>query len=206
MVVFEDGFESGDFTAWTGTNGSPTVQNTVKYYGIYAMQVTAQNEYARAAVADSDTLYFRTLFRMESLPTGAEYLNIMRVTSNVWNEVLMIQVRDGVLGYVSGYPPGGGNVAVAWVVDTWYSIKAKFIRNNGAGEYRVYLDGVEVIADAGLDTSGIPAGHYCMVGNYSLVGGVFTVQHDCVVIDTADIAELPPPISSAALKPGWWPL
>lgn len=203
MVVFSDGFEAGDFSAWTGTNGAPTVQHTHVFAGTHAMQVTADNEYARIAVADCDTLYMRTMFRLNAVPAGADYLNIVRITSNVWNEILMIQVMDGLLMFISGYPPGGDSVAVDWQTGVWYSVKAKLVRNNGAGEYRVWLNNVEVMNSTGLDSSAMPVGFYCMVGNYSLVGGHYTLQHDNVVVDTADIDE--EAIASAALEPGWWP-
>ena len=44
--IFSDGFESGDFSAWTGTDPTPEVQDTVKHCGTYSMRVDAGNEYA----------------------------------------------------------------------------------------------------------------------------------------------------------------
>jgi hypothetical protein len=40
-LQFEDGYESGDFSEWTSTTGSPAVQNTTKHTGSYAMRADA---------------------------------------------------------------------------------------------------------------------------------------------------------------------
>ncbi|MEM2995645.1 MAG: hypothetical protein QXI91_06520, partial [Candidatus Bathyarchaeia archaeon] len=35
-TIFSDGFESGDFSAWTGTVGSPTIVSSPTHHGAYA--------------------------------------------------------------------------------------------------------------------------------------------------------------------------
>src|SRR3989337_2094782 len=39
-VIFSDGFESGDFSAWTGTVGGPTVSNVQAHHGTYSCRAS----------------------------------------------------------------------------------------------------------------------------------------------------------------------
>jgi hypothetical protein len=58
--IFADGFESGDFSAWTGTSGSPTVQNTTKHHGTYGCTFDAP-ECAYKTFSVMQIVYFRAL-------------------------------------------------------------------------------------------------------------------------------------------------
>ena len=187
MAVFSDGFESNDFTAWTGTGGTPTIQNAHTHHGHYAMEINLAVEYARIAVADNDTFHARTYFRLDDVPETGEMINLLTVTSTAWNDIVFVQILDNEFGFVRMYPDGGDLVAMNWATGVWYCAEIKAYRNDGAGEYRLYLDGVNVLSATGLDSSGIPAGWFCRFGNYNPGGENYTFQMDCCATDNAYI-------------------
>ena len=78
FVSWEDGFESGDFSAWNGTqyaNGGykPTVTSTYAYRGSYSANLTIDgtiNSYSRPMheFTDVSEVYMRSYVRFEDLP------------------------------------------------------------------------------------------------------------------------------------------
>jgi len=187
VVVFSNGFEEGDFSAWTGTGNTPTIVESPTHHGMYAMEVNANNEYARIAIADLNTLYFNCYFRLNTVPAGGEYINLLDITSNAWQPVSYIQIIYNAIGYGYQNPggAGGGWHPVSWNTGQWYNVEMKQHRDDAEGEYRLYFEGAEVITATELDTSGIPEGFFCMFGDHSLGGVAYTLQLDCINIDTA---------------------
>jgi hypothetical protein len=39
-ILFESGFETGDFSGWNGIHGTPTVVTEQAHHGLYSMYVT----------------------------------------------------------------------------------------------------------------------------------------------------------------------
>jgi len=106
---FEDGFETGDFSAWNGTqyaNGGvqPTVTSTYAKYGTYSANFTtdgSDNSYARAMhiIQNTSEVFQRSYVRFEDLPD----------TDGTRILVLRIAQEDGTWIASAGINRTGGN-------------------------------------------------------------------------------------------------
>jgi hypothetical protein len=115
-TLFSDGFESGDFSAWTGTTGTPTVSTTRKHHGDYALFVDAQESVYYDFTA-TNTMFGRCYVNFNAFPASDAY-------------------HVGVLGFdlagVHGFPlVAGVEQDPADSVDKWY------LKDSGRGS-KVY--------------------------------------------------------------------
>ena len=69
-TIFSDGFESGDFSAWTGTNGSPSVVGSPVHHGSYSAYLDANYEKIFKDFGAIDDVYARCYVFFETLPVG----------------------------------------------------------------------------------------------------------------------------------------
>jgi hypothetical protein len=151
--LFSDGFESGDFSAWTGTNGTPSIVGTPVHHGSYAMAADASGDYAYKTFTEQSTIYVRLYVRFDTqMPTGDDFrfLDLLDGGSSMMQirfEDSSGTTRVGVSNWVSG---AAGNVEL--LADTWYCVEVYFL-SAVAGEYKVYIDEVEVVSKSGIDTS-----------------------------------------------------
>lgn len=193
--IFTDGFESGDFTAWTGTSsnegGQPTVQSGVIHTGTYAMQcVLSANGYQAWTYKDitsANTVYIRAYVRFSKIPVSGEaYNNIIdcyRVSDSFGGLSIRI-VPDGSGGalfraYNNYY--GTTDDGSACVINTWYCVETK---NTNTGAENWWVDGV----DQGSCGNGAVAMDRVRVGFWHIVGSTSsTMQIDCVVVADAYI-------------------
>ena len=65
--IFSDGFESGNFSAWTGTNGSPSIVKSPVHHGSYAAQANAAYEYWYKTFSGQTVVYVRFYFRLSAI-------------------------------------------------------------------------------------------------------------------------------------------
>ena len=192
-----EGFESGNFSAWTGTSGSPTVGTTNVHHGTYGLVCDA-DEYVYKVFTGAATVSARAYVRISNEPSegGQVYVASMHGdNNNVWS-----------LGF---YKTGGGTKQLIFVyqypsstvvyqnfnyaANTWYSIEVKAVMGSANGEYRVYVDGTEVMTITGVNTSGREDMDMYRLGK--LTGGA-AVYADCVIIADAYIG----PEGSTVLK------
>jgi hypothetical protein len=187
MVVFEDGFESGDFSAWTGTNGTPTIVESPTHHGRYAMKINAVNEYARIAVADNDTLHVRCSFYLTEIPGFGESITLLDISSTWWGPISYVQVIDDAIGYACQFPGRGDWIPVEWHVGQWYTFEFMSYRHAVNGELHFWFEGVEVSSWVDIDTSGIPVGYYVMFGSRGVPAATYVHYFDCCAVDNAYI-------------------
>ncbi|MBV9713260.1 MAG: choice-of-anchor D domain-containing protein, partial [Ktedonobacteraceae bacterium] len=150
-VYFSDGFESGNFSQWTGGTsgaGTATVQNAVVNKGTYAAQLTnaaGQSIQVSTALTGTSTLtYTRFYFRFASL-SGVTLIALGQDSSghNQWiiyydNGRLDIYFWNGAGTRYDLY--SNPNVVSA---NTWYSIEVETNQaTNGHGE--VWLNGTSI--------------------------------------------------------------
>lgn len=204
--IFEDGFESGDFSAWSQTTGSPTVTSGNAYQGTYKAVFTATNISTSDNFTQKDfgssynDVWCRSYVRLNNTPPPtARYLyfvSLLRLGAEALRVGLCNDGTDVV--WVIRYRNASGNAVVQSSqqknpsVDTWYCIEiaANMSSSDGTtdGEYHVYIDGTE-LTDLGLtnlDTD------YTYVSRFTLGirsknnwygGGGVEVWADSVVID-----------------------
>ncbi len=202
-TIFSDGFESGNFDAWTGTyitsGQSLTVQDTIKHHGTYAAKAETvagagwKNAYAYQRFSSASTVYGRAYFYIDSY-TGGETRGFINFANWDYSRTSAgIAIDENRYLYLQ-YFYGSGDVAydtsaTALALDTWYSLELKVVISATVGEVRVYLNGTEVedLAQTGLNNS------WCL-GTTQVAGGLINsnssvaiVYYDCVVVSDSYI-------------------
>lgn len=142
--IFSDGFESGDFSAWTGYSGG-TVQTTYVHSGTYAAQYTAYG-YAYKDVANQNIIHIRTYIRYGALPdAGSKRILLLR---DVATEHLQVQyelsgTQHQFVLFATGDNVELGTYAVELNTGQWYCVEAAFDAVNDTA--KLWLDGSLVI-------------------------------------------------------------
>ena len=160
--IFDDGFESGDFTEWDGTPVVSTgevgsITTTSPNSGTYAYNATGNGsgtyEYVRLNLTLTDAtnvLYSRAYFNFTtSLTEGDYYIMDQRVGSTDLLRVY-IQGASGAkswkLQYKSGtttyWTTANGSVSL----NTWYCVEIASVVDATSGTYKLWIDGVLTIS------------------------------------------------------------
>ena len=187
--IFSDGFESGDFTAWTGTAGTPTIVTTPVHHGTYAAQLQAGEGVNKFVYKDLgatyQTLYARLYWRISVLPAVNKFVDLIDLTAGQGAYSAVADVGYGqVSGVFNWYYRLLGNYYQGYVetisVDTWYCIELKCLVSATIGEIRVWINGVERITQTGLNTGSTNLGRmYAMFYQAPWATNAFA---DCVVV------------------------
>ena len=214
--LFEDGFESGDFTAWTGTGGTPTISEDPVHHGTYSMYCDANVDRVYQTLDPIQTTsYARFYFNLELVPTTG-YLRVFGLYNST-TIIVFLTITPTQLTMRSFYPSAvttSYTISGGWSNETWYCAEIKFVKASGTdGEYRAYLDGTERLTRASIDTSGAPNPASYNFGAVIMSGELIPVYHDCIVIDssyigieggTAHVADITQSISSSwDVSIGW---
>lgn len=189
-TIFSDGFESGDFSEWTGTTGSPTVTSTNPHHGSYEMTINS-DEYAYIEFTTTATVYTRFYVNFQTIPTSnGQYADLMAVRDGydgTWGAIPYIY-RTGAKNWLYCAKGDWSDCSDTYQwdpsTDTWYCLEVGFYQHASAGWIRVWLDGVLRIEETGLDTSGCSTDTIFM-GQYDHGGTQLTMLYDCVVIDNS---------------------
>lgn len=146
-TIFSDGFESGSYSAWTGTTGSPTVQSSIIHHGIYAANFSGatQNCYVQFGTAYT-TIYARYYAYVTAISTvaytslthfarsGVGQLFALRVTNNTGVTYWSISTTETGPTYVSK------DFASPISLNTWYCIEIKWTNGTSHGA-QLWIDG-----------------------------------------------------------------
>ncbi len=81
--IFEDSFETGDFSKWSYVGGSPTVTTGEAHSGTYKAVLDAAGQYAkvRSATASADHVFVRAYVMFKSFPATGVQITVL----GVWN-------------------------------------------------------------------------------------------------------------------------
>jgi uncharacterized repeat protein (TIGR02543 family) len=189
--LFSDGFESEDFSAWTGTTGACTVVEGPAYLGDDAAMFGPWQAYATKTLGSSyTTLYARMYFQLHVLPSAdgsMDEILTMLGGSTPAMYIRIIYVTDHLVLRMTSTAPYYINVdySYAFQIDTWYCLEIKCVKASGtSGEYRSYLNGIDVCDRTGVDTSGLPRLDTIEVGvvNYAIWSD--HVYVDCCVMSS----------------------
>jgi hypothetical protein len=183
--------DDGKWDGYGGALGDPVVVSDVKQSGSYAARFTRTDTdgdcYVTKSWADNpDDTFIRFYFRHSVLPASWKTNSMLQVRGDGNNVLLLSYLQDG-SGYrfrLRYFYPSTTDLYYAYTisVDTWYCIEVKMRMGDAStGEYRMWLDGSNVITATGLDTSGQADTDWMKLGfvwcNYTLV------QHlDCVIV------------------------
>lgn len=191
--IFEDGFESGDFSKWSPVVGTPEVTSGDAYQGTYKAVLDAASQYAQArfTLDPVDHAFMRAYVLFKSFPADGEQTTILGVYN--LSEVYMAEARvyndAGTVKWVLRYYDNGAHHTVKSelekpVLDTWYSVEVEGKSNTDTdAESRIYINGNELtdVSQTGKNNnSQINAG-------YIWANTAVTRWYDDVVIDATYI-------------------
>jgi hypothetical protein len=197
-VIFQDGFESGDFSAWTGTyvarSGTITVTSNDKHHGTYSARFTGLGrEEDAASVYKAITAIADVFTRIYLKVPGEPSLVGWGATINYYGsdhlaKVIYDRVNDywGVRFY-DGYSWQNvwGSVAKPLTANTWTCLEFEVYVHSSAGYFKVWINGTLVCNPTNLRTDAKGNITRVYVGEIYL-DGTETVAtygyYDCVVV------------------------
>lgn len=144
--LFSDGFESGDMSLWTSSNGL-TVQQSQVDSGQYAARATSTSAatYARKTLPSTQRdLYYRVRFKIISQSANTVYLLRYRTAADASIIGLFVS-GSGKLGYrndVTGVSVSSTDVTKG----VWHEVQLRTLINGAAGATEVWYDGARVDA------------------------------------------------------------
>jgi hypothetical protein len=103
-IIFQDGFESGNFNSWTATGGGGTHTQTVEtsnpHHGTYNARVTvgaASEGWAQKTITSSPTIYLQQYIKLAGLPPSGSrvYLGTIQNTDSNNNVDVYIENQNG---------------------------------------------------------------------------------------------------------------
>jgi hypothetical protein len=173
-ILFEDGFESGNFNAWNGTfitaGDSATVASTNPYEGIYhghfkTDSIVSGVKYAYVYKTLSEAVaevYARAYFYIvDGLPLNDDDDRFGLISFEVGGQsqcTFRVRRSGGVdkfniIGYDGISTVSKSTDAVYPVEGQWYCIEFYIRVDSAIGEYRAWVNGIEQITITNLDTT-----------------------------------------------------
>jgi len=185
-TIFSDGFESGDFSAWTATSGTPTVSTNWAHHGIYSCQINAAGEDVSKTFTAANTVYMRVYIKVTSCSlTSGQYATFLFVQNAAADQGIMAQLYHNgsniVFSLRSYYTPDARwNTAIVLTLDQIYCIELKYVKDSSAS---LYLDNIEEVT-SGTTTFAWQIDRVRVGWNQT---GATTFYVDCVVVADAYI-------------------
>ena len=203
---FSDGFESGDFSAWSGTsvNGA-TIEVASDYakQGAYSCKVSGLDGTAEGGWVYKDLgtayseLYVRQYWRIDGEPEGSGFWHVgpyvaisgssdkAKPVFNFATDKWGIHYRDSGGSWVVSYESGTSTVNIG----TWYCVELHVKGDNPNSVLELWVDGVQKLSLTGLSLE-YESWQYVFVGDRWVEQGqtvARTVWVDCVVVADAYI-------------------
>jgi len=184
MAIFSDGFESGDFTAWTSTFGAPTVQSTTKHHGTYAVYLNG-NEGCSKTILTTAIGYIRAYYYCDTLPgTGGKTVNLLMLTNAAYSYYVTCRINNNVFDLYlneNGVTTTASSGITA-SADTWYCLE--FLRDVTNDHAELWINAVsKTTIDATITNNATLA--VCQA--YGSGSPTIDIYADCVVVDSAYI-------------------
>ncbi len=191
ILIFSDGFETGDFSRWNGVSGSPDVVSNTKKSGIYSMRSNQTNEYVTRYFEDTKDIYWSWWIRHDNLPDiDGEYVRYCglegsggsstRIVSvELYNQLNSLKIR-----LVEMYPINYDykySTPLTLNTNEWHNIITRFKKDVNGG-YQVWFDGNQILSDMGRDTSSAGDADELRIGYGGDSGGPYTLYTDDVKI------------------------
>lgn len=192
--IFSDGFESGNFSAWTGTSGTPTIVTDPVHHGSYAMNCNAIEFTYLTLVSGKRTVFIRAYVRLPNLiGTDTYYVMMLEFRNNAGFLCRAGAVRSGAnMLWRLLYHKAGANYAVvsatALVAGQFYCLELTMTCSSADGQldgsYQVYVNNAELadLAQLNVDTD------YTTV-DLVRAGGVSQDGVDVSIVDCVVVAD-----------------
>jgi hypothetical protein len=202
-TIFSDGFESGDFSAWTALEGEPEVVTTYAHHGSYSCKIDDQEGPYKDLGASYSALWMRVYVYFTALPTSEGYLvGIIRIGNPThWDYAIYAEAyktNDGTyFSLFHGYYSERVNTDVVVETGKWYCVEVKFSSVSDV-DCELWIDGVQK-ATAGYYLGGDAS--RVSVGYGSAMSGLAVCYIDCVVVvDTPEVSNYALTINSTPIS------
>ena len=200
-TIFEDDFESGDFSAWSGTfvdaGSSAEVGTDHVHHGSYAAKFSVEawdSACCYKSVSGYNTLHIRLYVYWTSLPPSGykiQFAHIGQYGASAPTVRLELKNDNGQykFGYYRSVPGGYDNLGdITISTNEWHCFELKVVKDSSNGEYKAWYDGDEIVSETGLDTSSANL-NYVSVGLWGQGWAVSDIWIDCVVVADTYIGE-----------------
>lgn len=186
-----EGFESGSFSAWSGTSGSPTVETANVHHGTYNAKYASSGAISYRSISSSSTVYLRAYVKVSAVPTSYNQAITLLLlgAGNGDDEVRLRIYRSSSATYwqlrnfVDGSPTDyAESTASNPAANTYYCVE--ILRDTYWGKITLWVDGVQKIYQDSLSMNYQNTVFY--VGNVASDIST-TVYVDCVVAADAYI-------------------
>lgn len=204
-AIFEDGFESGDFTAWSNTVNNPSIVGSPVHHGSYAMRVnlttagTSREAYRdEAGISDH---WGRIYIQFNATPAAGQIIEFLTIrnTGDSRNLGIVRLRNDGGTLKWTLVRRANGSWAESYSaqqtnpsVNTWYALEllvnCSSADNVNDGGYMVWVDGSELtdIRQVNIDTDSTTSNRF-RVYTYTSANLQINGTIDCCVFDDAYI-------------------
>lgn len=194
-TIFSDGFESNDFSAWTGTGGSPSIQSSVVHCGSYAMLSAYSGAGSILAYKTFDAVtevHLRAYFKLSALPGQDVYSALCGLLGASDGRGVSIGIKGhaGPTYSLYYYMVNGaeGGESFSFAVDTWYCLEVGYVVHASTGSLEVRVDDVVVVDYLGdTDGQGNINGVRVNCDAYRGFNHAANVYCDCVVVSDSYI-------------------
>jgi hypothetical protein len=188
--LFEDGFESGDFSKWSVLAGG-SVTSGEAHHGTY--KAVFSSGYVQAQFAPVDHCFMRAYVMFKTFPANGTDCTVFGIWKSTSPNRYMAEVRvtnvSGIVKWRMRYYDNGTYYYVNSeqqnpVLDTWYCVEVEAKSNTLTGaESRIYVNGNELtdITQTGKSND------YPINQCYIWVNNGLTIWYDCVVVNSAYI-------------------
>ncbi|MCW4005551.1 MAG: PKD domain-containing protein [Candidatus Bathyarchaeota archaeon] len=148
-VVFQDGFESGNFSAWSSYNGTPTIVSSPVNEGTYAANATGPDSYWLLNLEGQDsTIFFAGYVQFPQLQSNDETTYCMVIadeeyTCSVWaGSYVYGNYSYWLLSCDDEYLSTSANIQT----NHWYFMEIEYNTN---GSINMWIDGILVASATG---------------------------------------------------------
>ena len=172
--LWSSGFELNSTTAnveWTAAHSTPSIQTTTVRSGTYTLQITSLGSgtaiglrYQFASAAGNGPYYFRTYFRVATLPSAENRIILLNDSADLTTPIVYITIDNS--GVLRLYDEDGQITGTTTLsVDIWYNIEIKIDATPAAGSDVVEARVDEAAAFATSSARSLSAGiHTLAVG------------------------------------------
>lgn len=180
-VLFQDKFESGDFSLWDGTGGTTAVNTTRPHHGRYSAQFTG-NSFAYKVFAGTGEVWGRAYYNFPVLPVANVSGSILRFYDAGFGQPVYLQwITDASANIFLSIQSPTTYVQSSWamVANVWYSIELHLKKGAGTAICDGYLDNGLWVRETAQNLPNDWA--IIVIGDENAPAG-FVVFEDCVIV------------------------
>lgn len=195
-IIFSDGFESGDFSAWTGTrnygtNSAPSVQSAVTHHGTYAAMLTKTegNGGSEIRYIHTESLYYIRFYAYITALPSVSNDALTLVDFGGGNRRFYIYNDAGTIKYKFLAEATLYSFTETPAINTWICFEVAYKVDATTGFAFLAVNDVVKINETGINTgvAGIDVVSLCC-GSWALGASVATtIYYDCVAVSDSYI-------------------